>query len=248
MASFVKPTLFTPAVGARGMTTLHFAAYAGDLEAMEKALAAGLDPNARDDYRGYTALHWLADMSATGGPRLEMLDLLLAHGADLALVSATGETAVSLARAAASRGGDALAAALLARGAQPEPQNVLAGWHEIVRKRDPRGLDALLADDVVFHSPVVHTPQHGKAIALKYLQAAVQVFGNPSFRYVRELAGPRDAVLEFEVEIDGLQVNGVDMIRWNDAGQIVDFKVLVRPLKALLGIQQKMAALLASRS
>ena len=64
MASFVKPTLFTPAVGARGMTTLHFAAYAGDLEAMEKALAAGLDPNARDDYRGYTALHWLADMSA----------------------------------------------------------------------------------------------------------------------------------------------------------------------------------------
>jgi len=248
MASFVKPTLFTPAVGARGMTTLHFAAYSGDLEAMEQALAAGLDPNARDDYRGYTALHWLADMSATGGPRLEMLDLLLTHGADIALVSATGETAVSLARAAASRGGDALALALLARGAQPEPRDALAGWHEVVRTRNPHGLDALLAEDVVFHSPVVHTPQHGKAIALKYLQAAVQVFGNSSFRYVRELEGPSDAVLEFEVEIDGLQVNGVDMIRWNDDGRIVDFKVLVRPIKALLGIQEKMAALLRAQT
>ncbi|MBP7589550.1 MAG: nuclear transport factor 2 family protein [Thermoanaerobaculia bacterium] len=133
---------------------------------------------------------------------------------------------------------------MLAREAQPEPQNVLAGWHEIVRTRNPSGLDALLADDVVFHSPVVHTPQRGKALVLQYLRAAVQVFGNETFRYVRELEGPRDAVLEFEVEIDGLHVNGVDMIRWNDDGRIVDFKVLVRPLKALLGIQQKMAALL----
>lgn len=124
----------------------------------------------------------------------------------------------------------------------------LAAWHALVGARDTAGLDALLADDVVFHSPVVHTPQRGKTLAMQYLRAAVQVFGNPSFRYVRELAGPRDAVLEFEVEIDGLQVNGVDLIRWNEDGKIVDFKVLLRPLKAVLGIQQLMAARLQSQS
>ncbi len=124
----------------------------------------------------------------------------------------------------------------------------LAAWHALVGARDASGLDALLADDVVFHSPVVHTPQRGKMLAMQYLRAAVQVFGNPSFRYVRELEGPRDAVLEFEVEIDGLRVNGVDMIRWNDDGRIVDFKVLLRPLKAVLGIQQLMAARLQSQS
>jgi hypothetical protein len=95
----------------------------------------------------------------------------------------------------------------------PTSRDALAIWHDIVRTRNPRLLDALLADDVVFHSPVVHTPQRGKRIALQYLTAAIDVFGNRSFCYVRELAGPRDAVLEFEVEIDGLQVNGVDSIR-----------------------------------
>lgn len=128
------------------------------------------------------------------------------------------------------------------------PPSPLAAWHELVRTRNPRGLEALLADEVVFHSPVVHTPQHGKALALQYLRAAVAVFGNETFRYVRELAGERDAVLEFEVEIDGVHVNGVDLIRWDDAGRIVDFKVLVRPLKAMLAIQQKMAALLQARA
>ena len=82
---------------------------------------------------------------------------------------------------------------------------------------------------------------------MQYLCAAIEVFGKPSFRYVRELEGARDAVLEFEVEIDGLQVNGVDMIRWNDDGRIDDFKVLIRPLKAVLGIQQMMAALMQAR-
>ena len=129
-------------------------------------------------------------------------------------------------------------------GARPAALDTLAAWHEIVRTRNPLGLDALLADDVVFHSPVVHRPQRGKALALAYLQAAVQVFGNDSFRYVRELRGEHDAVLEFEVEIDGVHVNGVDLLRWDDIGRIVDFKVLLRPLKALLAIQQKMAALL----
>jgi hypothetical protein len=123
----------------------------------------------------------------------------------------------------------------------------LTQWHRIVRDRDATGLDALLADDVVFHSPVVHTPQLGKAITTQYLTAALHVFGNDSFRYLREIAGDHDAVLEFAVEIDGLQVNGVDMLRWNDAGRIVEFKVMIRPLKAVLLIQQKMAAMLQAR-
>ena len=119
-------------------------------------------------------------------------------------------------------------------------------WHDLIRSRDARGLDALLADDVVLHSPVVHTPLAGKPIVRKYLQAALQVFVNDTFRYVRELEGPGDAVLEFQVEIDGITVNGVDMLRWNADGRIVDFKVMVRPLKAVNLIHQKMAALLAA--
>jgi hypothetical protein len=119
-------------------------------------------------------------------------------------------------------------------------------WHDIVRNRDASGLIDLLADDVVFHSPVVHTPQIGKAITTMYLTAAMEVFGNQTFRYVREVVGERDAVLEFETEIDGIVVNGVDIIKWNDAGEIIEFKVMVRPLKAINLIQQKMAAMLAS--
>ncbi|MGE0098611.1 MAG: nuclear transport factor 2 family protein [Hydrogenophaga sp.] len=117
-------------------------------------------------------------------------------------------------------------------------------WHDLVQTRNARGLRDLLAEDVIFHSPVVHTPQPGKAVTTQYLAAAFQVFFNASFRYVREVVGPRDAVLEFQVEIDGITVNGVDMIRWNDEGRIVDFKVMIRPLKAINLIHQKMAAML----
>ena len=117
-------------------------------------------------------------------------------------------------------------------------------WHRLVRNQDPSGLPALLAEDAVFHSPVVHTPQRGRALATAYLGAAFQVFFNPSFRYVREIVGPTDAMLEFETEIDGISVNGVDLIRWNEAGQIVDFKVMIRPLKAINLIHQRMAAML----
>jgi len=123
-------------------------------------------------------------------------------------------------------------------------EHPLATWHRLVLSHDASGLGALLADDAVFHSPVVHTPQHGKAIVARYLGAAFQVFFNPTFRYVREIVGASDAVLEFETEIDGVQVNGVDLIRWNDAGLIVDFKVMVRPLRAIQLIHQRMAAML----
>ena len=117
-------------------------------------------------------------------------------------------------------------------------------WHNIVATRDPQELDALLADEAVFHSPVVHTPQVGKPITKKYLTAAFHVFFNESFRYVRELQGDRDAVLEFEVTLDGITVNGVDMIKWNDAGKITEFKVMLRPLKAVNLIHQKMGQML----
>jgi hypothetical protein len=124
------------------------------------------------------------------------------------------------------------------------PITPLGTWHELVRNRNVKGLGSLLADDVVFHSPVVHTPQLGKSITLQYLNAAFRVFFNDSFRYVRELTGPRDAALEFQVEIEGISVNGIDLIKWNDEGRIVEFKVLIRPLKAINLIHQKMAAML----
>lgn len=126
--------------------------------------------------------------------------------------------------------------------------DTLARWHQLVRDRDVRGLPDLLADEVVFHSPVVHTPQQGKAVTLGYLQAAFTVLANDSFRYVRELCGERNAILEFEVEIGGVYINGVDMIRWNEHDQIVDFKVMLRPLKALQLIQQQMAASLQAQA
>jgi hypothetical protein len=122
--------------------------------------------------------------------------------------------------------------------------NPLASWHQLVQDRNPEGLASLLSDEVVFHSPVVHTPQIGKAITTHYLTAAFHVFFNETFRYTREVAGARDAVLEFQVEIDGISVNGVDMISWDADGKIVEFKVMIRPLKAIRLIHEKMAAML----
>mgnify|MGYP000657307262 CR=1 FL=1 len=122
--------------------------------------------------------------------------------------------------------------------------NTLASWHRLVDDRNPKGLDSLLADTVVFHSPIVHTPQVGKELTTQYLTAAFHVLVNESFRYMREVTGSHDAVLEFQVEIEGITVNGVDMIKWDDEGKIVEFKVMLRPIKAINLIHQKMAALL----
>jgi hypothetical protein len=128
-----------------------------------------------------------------------------------------------------------------------EHPTALATWHRLVRTQDASGLDDLLAEDAVFVSPVVHTPQRGRAVAAAYLRAAFHVFFNPSFRYVREIVGPSDAMLEFETQIDGIAVNGVDIIRWNDAGRIVEFKVMIRPLKAINVVHAKMAAMLQAQ-
>ena len=124
--------------------------------------------------------------------------------------------------------------------------DVIGRWHRIVETKDRSALADILADDAVFHSPVVHTPQRGRELTLGYLTAALAVFGD-RLRYVREIVGETDAVLEFEAELDGIHVNGVDLIRWNEAGRIVDFKVMVRPLKAINVLHQKMAEALQAK-
>lgn len=121
----------------------------------------------------------------------------------------------------------------------------LAHWHTLMQARNPAGLKELLADEVVFHSPVVATPQVGKPITTAYLSAAMQVFGNETFKYVREIVDANNAVLEFELVIDGIRINGVDMLRWNAANQLTEFKVMLRPLKAVNIIHQKMGEMLA---
>ena len=126
--------------------------------------------------------------------------------------------------------------------------DTIAVWHQVAKNRDIEGLYDLLDENAVFHSPVVHSPQVGKQITGKYLSAAFSVFFNDSFTYVREVHGQRQAVLEFEVELQGILVNGVDMIRWNDAGLITEFKVMIRPLKAVSLIHQNMAAMLQTQT
>ena len=111
---------------------------------------------------------------------------------------------------------------------------------------DPAALSALLADDAVFHSPVVHTAQVGKPVVMAYLVAASRVLGNKSFHYVRELVDGDEMMLEFVTELNGVTVNGVDIIRWNADGMINDFKVMVRPLKAINAVWEMMAAQLAA--
>ncbi|MCC3303337.1 nuclear transport factor 2 family protein [Sneathiella sp. HT1-7] len=123
-------------------------------------------------------------------------------------------------------------------------ENTVAAWHDCIKESDPQKLDALLHEDATFHSPVVHTPQHGKSITGKYLMAAFQVLNGDDFEYVREIVGPKDAVLEFTTTIDGIVINGVDLIQWGDDGRIVDFKVMIRPLKAINLVHQKMAEML----
>ena len=117
-------------------------------------------------------------------------------------------------------------------------------WHALVEQQSLDELDALLADDAVFYSPIVHTPQAGKALVTMYLTGAAHVLFNGKFRYESEVIGEQDAVLEFVTEVDGIQINGVDIIRWNEAGQITEFKVMLRPLKAIQLVHQKMGELL----
>ncbi len=121
--------------------------------------------------------------------------------------------------------------------------NTLDIWHDIVRKRDPAGLHEILAENCVFLSPIVHTPQEGRELTTWYLAAAMNVF-NETFQYVKEVVTAQHAVLEFTCDVDGILVNGVDIMTFDEAGRITEFKVMVRPLKAVNLLHAKMRAML----
>ncbi|MCK0129749.1 nuclear transport factor 2 family protein [Erythrobacter sp. F6033] len=124
-----------------------------------------------------------------------------------------------------------------------DTQTALSRWHEVAKNGSkPDELAAIMREDAVFHSPVVHTPQKGRPIVVAYLSAASQTLGNGSFRYVREVVGKDTVVLEFTTEMEGIAVNGVDMIEFDDDGLIKDFKVMIRPLKAVNKVWDMMAA------
>lgn len=130
-----------------------------------------------------------------------------------------------------------------------ELPSVLLAWHAVVATADPAEraslLADLLADDVVFRSPAVHAPQRGKPLATAYLQAAMAVLG-PVIHYERQLVGDDSAALEFVGVLDGRSVHGIDLIRWDDEDRVVDFTVLVRPLRGLEKLIEKMATQLTS--
>jgi hypothetical protein len=131
------------------------------------------------------------------------------------------------------------------RRAMTEPQTNMQRWIDWLdgghRREDLAGL---LAEDVVFISPVVHTPQRGRTITMGYLLAAGETLFNDSFRYVRTFDCGSRAVLEFETEMDGVHVNGIDMIEWNADGLITEFKVMVRPLKGMQVVHAQMGRML----
>ncbi|MBC7504976.1 MAG: nuclear transport factor 2 family protein [Sandarakinorhabdus sp.] len=121
----------------------------------------------------------------------------------------------------------------------------LERWHAHIQDPDPAALYAMLHPDAVFESPVVHNPQRGRDIVFKYLSSADKVLGGPGFHYVGEWTGPNSVILNFQTIINGIKVDGIDMITWNDAGQITHFKVMVRPLKAVNMLHQMMGEMLA---
>ena len=126
--------------------------------------------------------------------------------------------------------------------------NTLALWHQCVKTRDISLLDDLIAENCVFLSPVVHTPQVGGEITRLYLAGALQVLGNEQFRYVKEVTSGQHAVLEFCTEVDDILVNGVDIMTFNDEGKISEFKVMLRPLKAVNVVHAKMKTMLEQLS
>ncbi len=125
--------------------------------------------------------------------------------------------------------------------------STLKTWHEILEQRDPGRLGEVLAQECVFHSPVVHTPQAGRDLTTFYLTGAMHVF-NDSFHYVKEVVSGDHAVLEFVCDMDGIVVNGVDILTFDADGKIIEFKVMIRPLKAVNLLHSRMKAMLEQMS
>ena len=127
--------------------------------------------------------------------------------------------------------------------------DAIARWHRYLGGELPGGLDELLADDVVFYSPVVYTPQRGKPVTTQYLEAAARTLAGGAggaFHYTKQIVSGDTAVLEFETTVEGKYVNGVDIIRCDDAGRIVEFRVMMRPLQAIQAVHEQMGRRLAA--
>ncbi|MEO0413079.1 MAG: nuclear transport factor 2 family protein [Pseudomonadota bacterium] len=120
----------------------------------------------------------------------------------------------------------------------------LENWKAYMASDHRMDLGALIHEDCVFRSPIVHTPQKGKAITLLYLAAAAKVLGNESFRYVREYGAEKSAALEFECRVGGVDINGIDLIEWDKDGLLTDFKVMIRPLQAIEMVHKLMGYML----
>ena len=127
-------------------------------------------------------------------------------------------------------------------------KNLIHKWHEVIESDDLKKLDEIIADEAVFSSPVVFKPMEGKEITMMYLYAAGQSFNMEKFKYTKEIHDDMNSVLEFETYIDDISVNGVDMIEWNEDGKICNFKVMIRPFKAVQKVQEKMIEALESLS
>ena len=127
-----------------------------------------------------------------------------------------------------------------------QAKDLIHKWHEVVNSDDLNALDNLIAEGAIFSSPVVFTPMEGKEITMMYLHAAGQSFNMEKFKYTKEIHDGMNSVLEFETYIDEISVNGVDIIEWNEDGKIVNFKVMIRPFKAVQKVQQKMVEALES--
>lgn len=123
---------------------------------------------------------------------------------------------------------------------------VIDAWHHVARSCDFAALDDMIHDDAVFESPIVHTPQRGKAITIKYLTAAVATLRSPSSEFVGEWSGDKSVIVEFKSEIEGITINGIDMIDFDETGLITHFKVMIRPLKALNLLHRKMGEMLVA--
>ena len=129
--------------------------------------------------------------------------------------------------------------------------NNIQAWHKLVENGSLKDLETLLDNSAVFYSPLVFKPQEGRKLAALYLKNAYEMFfadGNKSFTYIREIHSDTDSMLEFTCEIDGILINGVDIIKWNEEGKIQEFKVMIRPNKAIEMVKTKMSELLSNLS
>jgi hypothetical protein len=128
----------------------------------------------------------------------------------------------------------------------PLNRRIVDDWHRVALSGDTTALNGMIHEDAVFESPIVHTPQRGKAITIKYLTAAIATLNNPSTEFVGEWSSDKSVIVEFKSEIEGIAINGVDIIRFDETGLITHFKVMIRPLKAVNLIHRKMSEMLAA--